>query len=310
MTQSKITVLFPVYNALPHLKYAVESLIEQTYQDFIVLAYNDGSTDGSADYLNSITDSRFKVIHQDNVGLAVTLNRMLRLVNTEYVARMDADDISLPCRFKRQTEFLDAHPEVAVLGTRAGYVFLKNSPLKIGFGNSAKTLTYSPPMADPPYWDPLIDDEILTHCSVMMRTSKLKEIGGYPEIVPGQDLALWHLFALKAHKLASLDEMLVLFRISKGGISASNLSNQNFSWRYIKYKSNCAVEGAEPVSFEEFQKLHPMSESDIHGLCVRAKIRNSVGEFLEGNFACGIAGLVVHAVSNPRVLWEKILKRI
>lgn len=306
----RISVLLPVYNALPHLDTAVQSLLSQSYQNFKVLAFDDGSTDGSSEYLDSITDPRFSVVHQENCGLAKTLNRMLEMADTEFVARMDADDISLPLRFERQVSFMDQRRDVAVAGTAAGYVWRESSIAQIGWGKITKTFCYSPPMKNPPYWLPEEDGEILTHCSVMMRTEILKSIGGYPEIVPGQDLALWHRFSLAGHKLASLSEILVLFRITKNGISAMNLSKQQLSWRYISYRSKCIRANTEILAFEDYSRLHPMNDEEIKNLTSRAKIRNAVADLFAGNLFRGGGSLLILTILNPTAMIRKILRRI
>ena len=93
MTQ--VTVGLNVYNAMPYLPEAVDSLLNQTLQDFQLIIVNDGSTDGSSDYLESLTDPRIQLIHQENGGCNVASNVVIKLCNTPYLARMDADDIAL-----------------------------------------------------------------------------------------------------------------------------------------------------------------------------------------------------------------------
>jgi glycosyltransferase involved in cell wall biosynthesis len=306
----RVTVLLPVFNGMPHLRHAVESIQRQTLVDYRALVFDDGSKDGTAAYLDNLNDPRFEIIHQENAGLAATLNRMIALTDTEYIARMDADDISLPERFAKQVLFLDTHPEVAVVGTRAGYVRGRHAALSLGFGTARITLSYAPPMADAPYWDPLRDKNILSHSSVMMRTDVLKSVGGYPDIVPGQDLALWHLMARAGHKLASLDEMLILFRISRSGISSSNLARQYHAWCHTDYQSRCLAEGRVPIPLEEYVRNHPLSAMQLDELRAKAEIRNALADLLAGRVVRGAATLAWQALRNPALVTRKIRSRI
>ena len=97
----------PVHNAMPYLKEAVQSILAQTFPSFKFLIINDGSTDGSAAFLESLRDSRIQLIHQPNRGLGFTLNKGLEYCKTEFIARMDADDVSLPNRLAEQLTFLN-----------------------------------------------------------------------------------------------------------------------------------------------------------------------------------------------------------
>ena len=114
----KITVLMPVYNAEKFLKEAIDSILNQTFKDFEFLIINDASTDNSKKIIISYQDSRIRYFeNKKNLGVAKTLNRGLRLAKGEYIARMDADDISLPDRFKKQVEFMEKNPQTAICGT-------------------------------------------------------------------------------------------------------------------------------------------------------------------------------------------------
>lgn len=305
----RITILLPVYNAMPHLRHAVESIQRQTLEDFKVLAFDDGSTDGSGAYLDTLKDSRFTVVHQENSGLAATLNRMIPLVETEYIARLDADDICMPQRLERQCAFLDDHPEVAAVGTRAGYVMGRTRAASFGIGSRRISLSYAPPTAHPPYWDPLTDGQILSHSSVMMRTGVLKEVGCYPDMVPGQDLALWHRMALAGHKLANLDEMLILFRVNRGGISGSNLARQYHAWSYTEYRSKCIQTGQAPLPLADYVESHPLSDLQIRELRSKALLRNALADVLAGRLLRGGAVLLLACFRNPSLVLAKIRGR-
>ena len=108
----RVTVLMSVYNGEKHLRQAVESILAQTFTDFEFLIINDGSTDGTRDILQSYTDERLRILDQDNRGLVRSLNTGLRLARGQYVARMDADDVSHPTRLELQIQVLDSNPNI------------------------------------------------------------------------------------------------------------------------------------------------------------------------------------------------------
>lgn len=113
-----VSVVMSVYNGGPFLTEAIGSILSQSYADFECIIIDDGSTDNSADIIASHRDRRFRVItHAENAGLAARLNEGVAAASGRYVARMDADDISLPDRFARQVEFMQAHPHVGACGT-------------------------------------------------------------------------------------------------------------------------------------------------------------------------------------------------
>ena len=138
----KISVIMSVYNGMPlgphpamrgrtassaysqkssaYLKQAVESILNQTYKNFEFIIVDDASTDNSWQYLKSLKDKRIKLLkNSKNLGLAKSLNRAIGVASGHYIARMDADDISLPTRFQEQLKFLKRNPNIDLCGTWA-----------------------------------------------------------------------------------------------------------------------------------------------------------------------------------------------
>lgn len=114
---ARITVIMPVYNGEKYLKEAVESILNQTYSDLILLCIDDCSSDRSLEILQQFKDARMKVIKNSrNRGIAYTRNRGIELAETEYAAFLDDDDIALPYRLEHEIEYLDGHPEIQVVG--------------------------------------------------------------------------------------------------------------------------------------------------------------------------------------------------
>lgn len=113
-----VSVLMPVYNGETFLREAVDSILAQTFRDFEFLVVNDGSTDGTEQIIRSYADPRIRLVHNEtNLGLIAGLNKGIGLCRGRYIARMDADDISVPERLEKQVFFMESHPDVGICGT-------------------------------------------------------------------------------------------------------------------------------------------------------------------------------------------------
>jgi glycosyltransferase involved in cell wall biosynthesis len=115
----KVSVVMPAFNAEKYIAEAIDSILSQTFTDFEFIIINDGSTDGTAEILESFArrDSRIQIHHQQNSGVAESMNFGCQVATGKYVARMDADDISLPARLAKQVAYLDRHHEIGLCGT-------------------------------------------------------------------------------------------------------------------------------------------------------------------------------------------------
>ena len=115
----KVSVLMPIYNTnLKYLKEAIESVLNQTYQDFEFLILNDSPDNQElGDFVKSFADTRIKYFeNRTNMGITPSRNKLISLAESEYLMVMDHDDISLPTRIDKQVSYLDAHPDVGVIG--------------------------------------------------------------------------------------------------------------------------------------------------------------------------------------------------
>ncbi|OVE75600.1 hypothetical protein BVX97_04230 [bacterium E08(2017)] len=202
MSSSSLTVTIPVYNAMPFLKDAVESILNQTYSDFKLLLINDGSTDESLKYLETVDDPRVTLINNENQGLGKTLNQVIETCDTELLARMDADDISCPTRFEEQVRYMSNNPDIVMLGTQVEFF--------------AENKTFPGPVAptehDDIYSMLLQGNVAVCHASCMFRTEALRSTGGYIIGRAGQDTDLF-LRMCETGKTANLKNMLYRIRV-------------------------------------------------------------------------------------------------
>jgi glycosyltransferase involved in cell wall biosynthesis len=110
-----ISVILPVYNAEKYIEEAINSILEQTYQNFELIIINDGSNDASLNVINRYkNNNKVKIVTQENMGLIFTLNKGIDLAKGQYIARMDADDIAHPERFEKQLSLFGSNPNLGV----------------------------------------------------------------------------------------------------------------------------------------------------------------------------------------------------
>ena len=213
----KVSVILPVYNGGLYLKEAMESVLNQTFTDFELIIINDGSTDDSPKIIAKFYDSRIKIINQKNQGLIASLNTGIRLSKGKYIARMDADDISLPERFQKQIAHLDANDDIGLLGT----TFAIQSEEKIS-GIAAVLLN------DQDLRYQLLYKCPFGHGTVMFRKnleSKLDELWYLQSEKHVEDYELWSRMALIT-KIANLPDILYIWRDNPSGVSSKNRVNQ------------------------------------------------------------------------------------
>lgn len=207
MHEVPLTVLMTVRNGEPYVEEAVGSILTQTYDDFKFLILDNASTDRTRETIRDFQDSRIELMAlEQNLGQTGALNHGLALVDTPYVARMDADDIALPSRLERQMQFLIGHPKVALLGT--WFEGIDPEGRVIG--------RHSPPAEHTEILKAMLFENPFAHASTVFNRQAALACGGYdPSFWCAQDYALWWRIAL-AHRVANLPEFLVQVR-SHGG---------------------------------------------------------------------------------------------
>jgi glycosyltransferase involved in cell wall biosynthesis len=199
----KLTVLMTVYNGEAYLRETIASILNQTYKDFRFLIIDNASGDNSREVIRSFRDPRIDLVAlPENIGQIAALNKGLALIDTTYVARMDADDISLPRRFERQLAFMESHPFVGVCGT-----------FVITF-HGKKENRYTWPCQSDDIKVKLLFECTIAHPTVMMRKSFFDKHGlRYNESLGhSEDWELWQRGA-RCFELANIPEFLLRYRI-------------------------------------------------------------------------------------------------
>jgi cellulose synthase/poly-beta-1,6-N-acetylglucosamine synthase-like glycosyltransferase len=216
-----VSVVMSVFNGERFLREAVESILQQSLREFEFIIVDDGSTDQSASILDSYEsgDARVKVYRKEHSGLIESLNKGCWLAQSKYIARMDADDIAGKDRLKTQVAFMDAHPEIGVLGGAIEWIDAS--------GNSLGIHRY--PAEDREIKATLLDGCALWHPTVLLRKEAFVSAGGYRSVVvDAEDYDLWLRIA-ERFQLANLEAVVLKYRIHSSQVSMRKTAQQTLS---------------------------------------------------------------------------------
>lgn len=213
----EISVILPIYNASLYLKDAIDSILNQSFGDFELIVYDDGSTDDSRSIVDAYQDKRIvKRYFDENQGLIKILNLGFSEAKGKYIARMDADDISHPNRFEIQRNFLETHPEIGICGTQLELI------------HTGEVLERPTEDGDIRWW--IFKGSPFAHPSVMIRKQVIDDnnLRFDPKAYVVEDFDFWWHLAFHT-KLANLNQTLLKYRIheqqestAKNAIQAKN----------------------------------------------------------------------------------------
>ena len=211
----KVSVVMSCYNSEEFVATAIQSILDQTFKDFEFIIWNDGSTDNTEKIIKSFDDPRIKYFYHENTGLGTALRLACEQATSTYIARMDADDISMPLRLEKEVEYLDKHPDVVLLSSSTELIddegtFIRAS---LPFTNSKviKKLL-------------LKGYSCLTHPASMFRRDIYIKAGGYLGLRKSQDLLLFSRMS-KYGEVINLKDKLLQYRVSVNSISTQTDGN-------------------------------------------------------------------------------------
>ncbi len=253
-TTPLVSVVIPVFNAQAYIAEAVESILAQTYTHFELILIDDASTDGTLEILQryAAQDARIRLlINERNLNITPTLNRGLQEARGELIARMDADDISLPDRLEKQVAFLQSHPEIGLISGRALAIDAKGEVIPDEFslirepGVIRWLLHFTCP---------------ITHPAVMGRLDLFLQAGGYdPEIPFAEDYALWQKMSTFTN-LSNLEDFLIKKRAHNQSIGVTRRETMMHSHMLVQQRA-ISVLLNRPVDLEEIRGLRNLSKS-------------------------------------------------
>lgn len=245
-----VSVVTRVFNCQRYIAQAIESILDQTFQDFEMVIVDDASTDGTAAILRSYAqrDSRIRVFRNEtNQGPVKTMNIGLKQARGEFVAVQDADDLSLPHRLETQVNLLRADPQLAMVGGKGSVVDEEGEELRVStheFKDSGEVKQY------------LREKHLFIHSSVMFRRRSLEAIGGYDEFfLYSHDYDVYLRLAEKYDILYYEEEPLVKWRWLNSGISGRKKAYQDVYAELARARSKAKRDGTPFDLHQEYDRL-------------------------------------------------------
>lgn len=305
-----LSVAMSVHNGASHLTLAIESILTQTFTDFEFLILNDGSSDASADIIDSYAarDPRIRAIHRENCGLIFSLNQLVEESKAPLIARMDADDICMPERFAKQMAFMAANPDYGVVGTWTSDIDEHGDRFHISGADHP---------TDHDAFLASIDTSMMCHPSVIMRRDLVRSVGGYHDAFTHcEDYDLWLRLA-SVTKLCSIAERLVQYR------HWSNQVSNRFAYKqqvgaavaYLAYLERAAGRADPTASLNELPAV-----SELDALFGRAGFADAVRNRVAPSIIYSQAALrgdgfpllldYIKAGNRAPILWRTIARLI
>lgn len=205
-----VDIIMPVYNSEKTIRNSIDSILKQTYKNWILIIVDDGSTDNTCSIINEYSDKRIKLIKSlNNNGVAASLNIGIDNLNddSKYVARMDSDDIMLEYRLEKQVEYLEKHEKVSILGSN---MIIK----KEGSPTNTRLVSHYP-TDNISIMTTLLFNNPIAHPTVMLRKNVLKENHYDTKFKWCEDYELWSRLARKKYIFHNITEPLLIYNSSQ-----------------------------------------------------------------------------------------------
>jgi len=217
MNTSLVSVIVPAYNAQAFIGETIQSVINQTYSDWEMLIVDDGSTDETAEVVKTyLGDPRIKYFHQSNQERSAARNHGIRRASGEYIAFLDADDLWLPDKLRRQVDYLNNHPEVGLCFTNRTLINSKGVPIP------APKITVP---LDKDQFSELLKVNFISNSTVMTTRSIVNRVGLFDESLPAfgsEDWDMWLRIA-RFYPIYFIDKPLMLYRVHVGNTSLDKM---------------------------------------------------------------------------------------
>jgi len=280
----RVSVLMTIYNSDLFLKEAIDSLLCQSFDDWELIAVENGSSDKSAAILNNYKDHRIRVFpFLKNIGRTQALRFAFKQVKGEFIAVLDSDDVAMPERIGIQVSFLELNPKILLVGTWVEYIDKSSNIIS----------TLKPDPDEKKLRDCLGWMNPITHSSAMFRASVAKEVGGYPEeLIYAQDFGLIIALAQRGG-VAIIPKLLCKFRILNNSMSNS-----------LEYALIAAIEG-KILLYRALKIFNLSSFSRRQNRRAIAIYDIKIGIILikQKNVTKGICGVLRGVVSAPSALF-------
>lgn len=246
----KVSVLMSVYNGSEYLQESIDSILNQTFTDFEFIIIDDCSTDNTEAILQQNADRDQRVVlvkNSENLGLIKSLNKGLAIAQGDYIARQDADDISLPHRLEQEVAILDQQPDCVLVSCNLQVIQDSGTKIVEVMDRVCASELVS--------WYLLFYNHIGGHSQVMYRRSHALKLGGYSEAwLYVEDYEFWCRFARTKQKLVILPETLLTYRRHGKSVSAQKAGEQEINV-IRQVQSNLSQLTGKEITTEETKVL-------------------------------------------------------
>ncbi len=258
MKNHLVSVIMPVRNGERYLGEAMESILAQTFTDFEFIIINDGSTDNTQKIIDGYAEKDNRIIclnHDKGKGLVAALNYGIQEAEGQYIARMDADDISMPERFEKQVKFLDENKNCVVVSS---------SSLAIDKNGFSLFFEHKSVEHEDILLTILKGRGGLVHAAAMMRKTALEKVGGYNQnMFPAEDWDLWFRLG-KIGKFANIQQILYQIRYHIESVCSVRYEEQKIKTMELLEKAEKDFADILPPDFKRLSFPEPMSEVETH----------------------------------------------
>jgi len=242
----QVSIILPVYNAGSFLPETLSSILQQSYEDFELIAFDDGSSDDSPDVLADFArrDKRIVVGRHENQGEGVTAAKCVAMAKNDLIVRHDADDLMLPNRLERQVWFMQQNRDISVA---SGYAWLIDRSGKVlAEGKPKVDIERGIRESDPSWFVNLI------HPATIMRREHVLAVGGYPKHRYADDRELWGRLVAAGYRVAVQPEFVIKQRIHGASLTGTPDRRNLLHCAWIDQNIVRLLHGKECISFETF----------------------------------------------------------
>lgn len=211
----RVSVVIPTFNCATYLPSAIDSVLNQSFNDFEILVVDDGSTDGTIDRLRQYA-KHIHYVYQENAGASAARNRALSLSTGEYIAYLDADDVWYPTKLERQIAFLDTNKEYGLVHSDVSVIDEQDEIIHRQFNSeTARSVPQGSCMLE------LLQHSHIQTLTVVERRDCFQKVGGFDDRIPiAQDYLHWIMIALEGWKFGYIKEPLGKYRWRRGSLMA------------------------------------------------------------------------------------------
>lgn len=243
----KISVVMCCYNAEKFIKETIDSVLAQSFKDFEFIIWNDGSTDSTEKIILSYNDCRIKYFKDINRGEGKAANLACMHVTSNYIARIDSDDLWLPTKLEVQYEYMEAHQEIV----------LSSFPMILIDANG-NYIRHTFPITNISYLNKhFTDSNTICHSGSMYRTIVYNKVGGYSNVRFFQDYLLFRKLS-DYGLIALIQEPLIKYRILPNSVAQKALTSDYYNIISAFVKKIISDKGSVPEDLDEFNKIYGM----------------------------------------------------